>query len=302
MRPVFWTGRLSPAMKLMVNANSLVAWVGGSGRDALAMKNRVGQGYEGAFTEHVRGYDQYALDLTRRAAAEQLARVDVQDKEVLDVGCGTGVLSVLALEQGAAHVIGSDVSAYMLDCAREKAAAQGVRPERVVFEKADAESLPYADASFGVVLSSLVLGMLPDQRQAVAEMTRVTRPGGSVVVGAQGPEYLWEAMDAGFRSIDKRSVLAYRPEWWPLTERKLRSLFDGAGLDDVRVERVTWKNRFDRGGQAWDCFAAISGAFWYERFTPEGRMRDADRAREHFERKGVTELTEDIIVASARKP
>jgi len=150
-------------------------------------------------------------------------------------------------------------------------------------------------------MSSLVLGLVPNQERALAEMVRVARPGGTVIVGAQGPEYFWEGMDATFRTIDMRSVLAYRAEYWPLTEAKMRTLFTKTGLDGIRVERVFWKNRFANGRETFDCFSAISSAFWYERIRPEQREAQARRSREYFERKGLVELTEDLVIAWGKK-
>ena len=106
MPTVFWTGKLSLSMKLMVNISNALAWISGNARDTAAMKQRMKLGYEGACTEHVTRYDDLGLEHYTKIARELLKRVDLRGKEVLDVGCGTGILSFLALEQGAVKVFG----------------------------------------------------------------------------------------------------------------------------------------------------------------------------------------------------
>jgi len=103
-------------------------------------------------------------------------------ESALDVCCGTGDLAfALASRVGSeGHVIGSDFSEAMLDLAREKAASREVVPVR--FEWADALALPYDDASFDAVTVGFGVRNLADLDHGVAEMARVLRPGGRLVI------------------------------------------------------------------------------------------------------------------------
>jgi ubiquinone/menaquinone biosynthesis C-methylase UbiE len=147
----------APATKGRVLHN---AW----GYDLLAWL--VLRGREPAFRDRV-------LDLAQVAAGES----------VLDVGCGTGTLAIRAKHRvGATGTVrGIDASPEKIARARKKAIKAGVD---VGFEPAVVEALPFAAATFDVVLSTLMLHHLPRpaRQQCAAELRRVARPGGRVVV------------------------------------------------------------------------------------------------------------------------
>lgn len=302
MPTIFWTGKLSLPMMLLVNANNILGWLTGNARDTAAMKNRVKHGYDGVFSEHVTMYDELGAMFQTKAATAQLEGLDLQGREALDVGGGTGIISLLALQKGAAKVVCGDISNYMLEIGRAKAAKQGYGADRIDFRWLDAESLPFKEASFDIVLTGMSFGLFPDQERAVTEMVRVLRPGGLISVGAHGPEHYWEANDASFRAIDKRYVLGYRMEFWPRKEEYIRRLLAEAGILDIRTRRLTWRNKFETGGQAYDFFAAISANWWYAKVPPDKRDELNKKTRGYFERKGVTTITDDIILADGRKP
>jgi SAM-dependent methyltransferase len=109
------------------------------------------------------------------------ARVE-PGQRVLDVGCGTGTLVILAKQrQPEAQVVGLDPDDRILRRARAKAARRGLDIE---FERGTATKLPYPDGSFDRVLTTLVLHHLKtdDKRRACREMLRVLRPGGELHV------------------------------------------------------------------------------------------------------------------------
>ena len=207
MPKIFWSGKLSFPMMLLVNANNVLAWLSGNIRDTAAMKDRIRRGYDGSFSDHVSGYDELGTEFQAKAGKEQLEGVRLQGLEVLDVGCGTGIISTLALERGAARIVCGDISQYMLDVGRSKAGELGYS-QRMEFRQLDAESLPFEDASFDLVMSGMTLGLLPNLERALSEMVRVLRPGGFLSLSGHGPEHYWEACDASFRCINKVYVLA----------------------------------------------------------------------------------------------
>lgn len=180
---------------LLVNANNLLAWITGNWGNKSAMKDRVKGGYEGAFSDHVTRYDELTADYQKRAAIAQLDGIYLKDKEIIDIGCGTGIIALLALDMGAVKAVCGDISQYMLTLAEENSKGAGFDLNRIRFCQFDAESLPFDDNSFDIVLTGMSFGLFPNQEKAVYEMFRVLKPGGLISLGAHGPEHYWEALE-----------------------------------------------------------------------------------------------------------
>jgi SAM-dependent methyltransferase len=104
--------------------------------------------------------------------------------ELLDVATGTGNVSVPAAQAGA-KVTGLDLTPKLLEEQRARAAAAGVEVELV---EGDAEELPFGDSSFDRVTSCFGVMFAPRQALAAAELVRVARPGGRIVVAAWTPD------------------------------------------------------------------------------------------------------------------
>jgi len=62
MPPIFWTGKLSLTMKVLVNTSNLLAWISGNARDTFAMKQRMKRGYEGTYSSDISRYDELGLE------------------------------------------------------------------------------------------------------------------------------------------------------------------------------------------------------------------------------------------------
>lgn len=107
-------------------------------------------------------------------------------ERVLDVACGTGAITRLAARAvgPTGSVVGVDLAPDMIEVAESTPAPGGPRIE---WHEADAEALPLPDAHFDVVVCQMGLMFMHDPAGAVAEMYRVLRPGGRVVVNTPGP-------------------------------------------------------------------------------------------------------------------
>ena len=242
MNKLFWTGKLSFPMRIIMNTNNILAWLTGNSRNKKAMKERIKMAYDATFSTHVTRYDELAGEFQKRAAAYQLYEIDFHGKELIDIGGGTGIAALMALEMGASKVVCGDISEYMLERGRVKAKTLGYDANRIEFCQLDAESLPFNDNSFDIVLTGMAFGLLPDQKKAVKEMFRVLRPGGLVSLGAHGYEHFWEAIDTTLRAINKKYVLGYRLEFWPRSERQIHLMMEDAGFKDIRTNRFIWRN------------------------------------------------------------
>ena len=99
--------------------------------------------------------------------------------KLLDVGCGSGGNLAIPAAQRGGVVVGADVTPELLVHARRRAQDAGVDVDWV---EADAEELPFADASFDRVTSTFGAMFASDHRRAAAELVRVCRPGGRIIM------------------------------------------------------------------------------------------------------------------------
>jgi SAM-dependent methyltransferase len=228
--------------------------------------------------------------------------INFQGKEIIDIGCGTGIIALLALNMGAAKATCGDISEYMLKQARVNANTAGYDTNRIEFCQLDAESLPFKDDSFDIVLTGMTFGLFPDQKKAAKEMFRVLRPGGLVSLGAHGPDHYWEAIEASFRVINKSYVLGYRLEFWPRTEKQIFSLMKSAGFRDIHTNRFIWRNLFNTPAEACDFFASVTSNWWYAKVPEKKRVHEYEGTKRYFEKKGIRQVTDDIVIGYGIKP
>ena len=196
---------------------------------------------------------------------------------VLDVACGTGLVSLAAAAAAlpGGEVVGVDLSGAMVEAARGNAAARGVRNAR--FARMDAERLELPDAAFDVVLCALGFMYLPDPAAAAREMRRVLRPGGRAVIAIWGDRHRcgWSPV---FDIVAAEVSSDVCPLFFRLGEPDaLARLCTDAGFA-AEPERIDATLAYRDGDEA--CRAALVGgpvAMAWSRFDAETRRRVAAR-------------------------
>jgi demethylmenaquinone methyltransferase / 2-methoxy-6-polyprenyl-1,4-benzoquinol methylase len=151
------------------------------------------------FSKLPRSYDEVATGLSffqdprwRRAAVEAVGAKP--EDRVLDVACGTGLVSAGLVNRWGCHVIGLDQSAAMLHRARAKAEADPRLAARCSFVEGEAESLPFGDRAFDHLTFTYLLRYVEDPAATLRELARVVKPGGrisSLEFGVPSGPWLW---------------------------------------------------------------------------------------------------------------
>lgn len=122
------------------------------------------------------GFFDWALGPGRRYAVSRL--MPRAGERILEVGVGTGL--TLPLYPAGCEVVGIDISEPMLD--RARARLTDLRHASVVLERMDARAIAFEEGHFDKVLAPYVISVVPDPSEVMAEIVRVCRPGGTVIV------------------------------------------------------------------------------------------------------------------------
>ena len=128
-------------------------------------------------------YGRFATYL-EAGALEFLSRINIEPgTRVLDVACGAGQTAI-PMSRAGAKVTGIDIAPNLIEQARARAQAENLD---VRFDEGDAEMLPYPDGSFDLVISLIGAMFAPRPDPVAAELKRVCRPGGKIVMGNWTP-------------------------------------------------------------------------------------------------------------------
>lgn len=194
-----------------------------------------GKSYGGSGPQN---YEKYFVPMIGKPVASDL--VDAAGlrpgESVLDIACGTGIVSRLAAERVGAdgNVVGVDLNPGML------AVAAAMAPS-VEWHEASADSIPLADATFDAVLCSLGSQFFPDRAAALGEMHRVLVRGGRIAINATGPtpatfvvlaDALAEHINAGLAGFVHQVFSLHNSD-------EIARLVTNAGFGEVDVSSVT---------------------------------------------------------------
>jgi SAM-dependent methyltransferase len=219
----------------------------------------MGQNATRAEFSDARAYDRFMGRWSRRLAPVFLDFVDIaNDARVLDVGCGTGALTMtIANRKTASKVVGVDLSREYIEYCRTQNPLNRVR-----FEVSDAQNLGFPDGAFDAAVSMLVLNFVPNPNRAVAEMKRVTAPGGRVAAavwdygeGMQMLRAFWGAavaLDSDAESKDEKHM--------PLCRRgELKQLWTDTGFARIDERPLEIRMDFASFNDYWEPFTLGEG-------------------------------------------
>lgn len=196
------------------------------------------------------GYGDFLGQVTGRLVEPLLDAVSARDGvRLLDVASGPGYAAARAAERGAS-VVGVDISNEMV------ALASALHPE-LDFQVADAQALPFADASFDAVVANFALLHLARPERAAAEFSRVLAPGGRLALT------VWDTPDrarlfgifldaVAEAEADAPAEIPVGPPFFRFSdEQELTRLLHDQRLADIRVETVTFSQQVASADELW---------------------------------------------------
>jgi ubiquinone/menaquinone biosynthesis C-methylase UbiE len=252
-------------------------------------------------------YERYWQEQLAPAHERLFRMASLQPGErVLDVACGTGLITFPAAEavgaQGA--VVATDISEAMVAAVTGEAQRRGFA--HVTAQRLEAENLDLPDDSVDAALCALGLMYVPDPQLALAQMLRVLRPGGRMVAAVWGARRNcgWAAI---FPIVDARVQSEVCPMFFQLgTGDRLERVAADSGFADVRSERLQVVLRYASADEAVGAaFAGGPVALAYSRF--DERTRDEAHAEylasiEPYRSGSGYEIPGEFVVAFARRP
>ncbi|HEX4500306.1 MAG TPA: class I SAM-dependent methyltransferase [Scandinavium sp.] len=219
------------------------------------------------------------LDGAPEWPALQCLLPDIQDKQIIDLGCGYGWFCRWAQQQGAAHILGLDVSEKMLERAREMTTGNGID-----YQHADLETLKLPSENIDLAYSSLALHYLQNIDGLFATLFQALKPGGKLVFSAEHPIYTATLKQGWINHVDGQKC-------WPVDhyqqEGERLSNWFAEGVKKQHRKLATWIN------------ALIAAGFVIEQLDEWGPSDDQIAANPALSEEKERPM---LFLLSARKP
>jgi ubiquinone/menaquinone biosynthesis C-methylase UbiE len=202
------------------------------------------------------GYDRTNTPSQMWLGGEGLRRAGLEPgMRFLDVAAGSGALAIPAARHGA-EVLATDLSAAMLELLERRARDEGLELETRVM---DGEALALGDESFDLAGSQFGVMLFPQMPKGIAEMARVVRPGGKVLMSVYGDPHEIEFLGFFVTAVQAVVPTFEGPPMDPVPlpfqladPERLHDELAAAGLREIEVETITEQTRFTSGDHMWD--------------------------------------------------
>jgi phosphatidylethanolamine/phosphatidyl-N-methylethanolamine N-methyltransferase len=184
---------------------------------------------EGVYGKVASWYDWFFGPTLHAGRLQAIQRMHIQpEAKVLEVGVGTGINA--ALYPRDCSVVGVDLSSEMLEHARERVARKGITNVRLL--QMDAAALKFADDTFDIVYAPYLISVVPDPVRVAAEMRRVCRPGGRIIIlnHFRSPNFLLSRIE--------RLITPLTVHIGFVADLDLPAFLTQAGLTPVSIEKV----------------------------------------------------------------
>jgi SAM-dependent methyltransferase len=172
-------------------------------------------------------------------ALEFLARINIEPgARVLDVACGAGQTAI-PISRAGAKVMGVDIATNLIEQARARAQAEHLDAH---FDEGDAEMLPYEDSSFDLVVSLIGAMFAPRPEWVAAELKRVCRPGGKIIMGNWTPTgFVGQMFKTHGKHVPPPAIMAPPVKWGE--EEIVRERF-ADGISHLKLSRHLYPFRY----------------------------------------------------------
>ena len=168
-----------------------------------------------------------------------LSRIPIEPgARVLDVACGAGQTAI-PMSRAGAKVTGVDIASNLIEQARARAQAENLDAR---FEEGDAEMLPYGDGSFDIVISLIGAMFAPRPELVAAELKRVCRPGGKIIMGNWTPTgFVGQMFKVHGKHVPPPAIMAPPVKWGD--EETLRERLSD-GISHLKLSRRLYPFRY----------------------------------------------------------
>jgi SAM-dependent methyltransferase len=172
-------------------------------------------------------------------ALDFLSRIPIEPgTRILDVACGAGQTAI-PMSRAGAKVTGIDIATNLIEQARARAQAENLDAR---FDEGDAEMLPYPDGSFDIVVSLIGAMFAPRPELVAAELKRVCRPGGKIIMGNWTPSgFVGQMFKTMGTHVPPPGIMAPPVKWGD--EAIVRERFED-GISHLRLSRQLYPFRY----------------------------------------------------------